>query len=112
MSEYSAKSLGLSPGATLRGEFFAEFADLRLHHDLAIRLARVILEILPVVVLGGIESRGGAHLRHDGAVPQPGGFEPADHVPGNPLLFRRMVENNGPVLGAHVVSLAVAGGGI
>ncbi len=46
-------------------ELFSEFLHFRRHHKSAIRLIRVILEILLVIILSGIELSRRVDRRHD-----------------------------------------------
>src|ERR671938_170016 len=50
-------------------ELLAELGHLRCDHRLAVRLARVLPEVVLVVVLGPVERLQRHHLRHDGGVP-------------------------------------------
>lgn len=50
-------------------ELLAELRDFRRHHELAVRLVRVALEVLLVIILGDVEGGRRRNLRHDRIAP-------------------------------------------
>src|SRR5439155_18140302 len=87
------------------GELLADFCDLRAYHGHAVALLRVLGEILLVILLGDVEGPGGDDLGDDGGSEDPLLREGGDHILGDRLLGRRVVENRRPVLGADIVAL-------
>src|SRR5437870_3648848 len=94
------------------GELLAELGDLRPDHSHAVALFRVAGEELLVIVLGHVEWPGGDDLGDDGVIEDLVLREGGDHILGDRLLGRRVVEDRRPVLGADVMALAVERGGV
>src|SRR5438876_4758436 len=94
------------------GELLAELGDLRPDHSHAVALLRVAGEELLVIVLGDVEGPGGDDLGDDGVIEDLALREGGDHILGDRLLLRRVVEDYRPVLGDDVMALAVARGGV
>src|SRR4051794_28452838 len=81
-------------------------------HDLAVRLPLVTPEILLMVVLGTIEGARRRYLRNDRVVPDTRLLQFGDHLLGDALLLRRVVEDHRAVLRSYVRALTVQSGGI
>src|SRR3989475_6769484 len=94
------------------GELLADFYDLRADHGHAVALLRVLGEVLLMIVLGDVEGPGGDDLGDDGVIEDLVLREGSDHVLGDRLLVRRVVEDRRPVLRADVMTLAVERGRI
>ena len=82
-----------------------ELLEFRLDDDFAIRVLRLVLEVIVLVVLGGgIELGGFGDFSDDGIVEFRGGGGFGGG--GRLLLGGGMIENDRAVLGAAVVALA------
>jgi len=92
------------------GKLRSELRHLGSNHHLTVGLLRIVREIIPVIVLRGVEISHGADLRHDRAFPQLGRLIP--HPFRSLLLFGAVIEDHRSVLSADIIPLAVQGGGI
>src|SRR6266516_4883896 len=111
-SNWKGKAQGLR-GESRRlsplGKFRPELLQLRRYDELAVRLPRIVLEVLLMVVLGDVESRRGHELGHDGTVKGALLGEFANERLSGHLLRVGMVENRRTILSAHIVALPIQG---
>ncbi len=94
------------------GVLLAELGHLGGDDELAVALARVARKVLLVVILGGEEGLEGQHLGDDRVRPEAFICKFVDDGIGSSGLFGQGGEDGGAVLRAHVVALAVEGGGV
>src|SRR4051812_3954536 len=93
-------------------ELLAELRHFGGDHKRAVRLRRVVAEVLLVIILGRVERSGGPQFGDDRARPDLLGVELADGLLGGLALAVVMVEDDGAVLLTGVVALTVARGGV
>src|SRR5690242_17640136 len=69
-------------------EFLPELRDLGGNHGLAVRLSRIVREVILVVLLRGIELAERLYLSHDRVLPDPLRFHLGDRLTRYALLLR------------------------
>src|SRR5207247_8138688 len=88
---------------------FAEFRDLRLDYDSAIRLSRILSIVFLVVVFCLVEGLVRRNLGHDRPLPDLRPFKLFYDLPRNPFLFRIVVKDRRAILCPDICSLPVEG---
>src|ERR1035438_10569479 len=97
MSERIAKRISASRLFPQFGrEFLAELTHLGRDDVRAVRLARVVAEIIPMVVLGGVEGFGRAHFGDNRRGPDLLGVQLANGLFRRKGVYQPMIKNFSP----------------
>src|SRR5690348_7084736 len=84
-------------------ELFAKFPYFRGHNKRAVRLLRVVAEVILVIILRAIERRGRLKGGNDRVVPNVLRIKLANQLLGNGTLLVGTVEDHRPVLSPHII---------
>src|SRR5690606_11293724 len=91
-------------------ESLAELRQLGCHYERAITLQRIIPVVVLVISLRLVIGACRRQFRYDRRVPDISHFR--NHLLGGVFLLRRLIVNDGSVLGTDIITLPVQRGGI